>query len=233
MTAPYYEQDGVSIFCGKAEDVLPSLDAVGVVATDPPYGTGGWRRTGSGNGSNPAGTLVREAWDDGATDWLGKLPPLEAVMTFWPAGYAKHLLTAADGLGLTKHRAIYMRKLDPKPQVDGRTRFSIEPIWVLSRDGFLLYGGDDVVECSTPRLGRDAGATGHPYEKPLAAMTWLLSKTDLSPVLDPYMGTGTTLVAAKLLGRRAIGIEKEERWCEVAAKRLAQGVLWPAGTEVA
>lgn len=67
----------------------------------------------------------------------------------------------------------------------------------------------------------------HPTQKPVDLMTWCLSLpwTPEGKVLDPYMGSGPVLIAAKLAGRKAIGIEIEERYCEIAANRLAQGVL--------
>lgn len=67
---------------------------------------------------------------------------------------------------------------------------------------------------------------GHPAEKPIDLMARLIQEsTKTGPILDPFAGSGTTLVAAKNLGHQAIGIEAEERWCEVAASRLSQGVL--------
>jgi DNA modification methylase len=69
--------------------------------------------------------------------------------------------------------------------------------------------------------------TGHPTEKPLPLMRWCLTLCpDAQTILDPFAGSGTTLVAAKLEGRKAIGIEINERYCEIAASRLAQGVLF-------
>jgi DNA modification methylase len=65
----------------------------------------------------------------------------------------------------------------------------------------------------------------HPSPKPLRAMTWILSRLPSGSVIDPFMGSGTTLLAAKMAGREATGIEREERYCEIAAKRLAQEVL--------
>jgi len=68
--------------------------------------------------------------------------------------------------------------------------------------------------------------TGHPTEKPLALIRWCLSLAEGSQtILDPFMGSGTTLVAAKLEGRHAVGIEISEKYCEIAANRLRQGVL--------
>ena len=147
-------------------------------------------------------------------------------MTFAPPARTYQALTAALVAGFDKHRAVYMQKRDPKPMPGGRVRWSMEPVWCLSRDGFLLTGETDCYAASTPRLGRDADATGHPYEKPLEVMTWIVGMVpaDLT-VLDPFMGSGTTLRAAKDLGRKAIGIEINERYCEIAVERLRQAVL--------
>ena len=72
------------------------------------------------------------------------------------------------------------------------------------------------------------GDIGHPTVKPLKVICKLMKTGSAhgSIVLDPFMGSGTTLVAAKNLGRRAIGIELEEKYCEIAVNRLRQGVLW-------
>lgn len=75
------------------------------------------------------------------------------------------------------------------------------------------------------RLGREHGKTGHPAPFPLSLPMRVLLTTGSKTVLDPFAGSGTTLLAAKDLGRNAIGIEIEERYCEIAAKRCAQEVI--------
>ena len=87
-----------------------------------------------------------------------------------------------------------------------------------------------VIEPNTEESERKPGSSSakarlHPHQKPVALMRWCLGFVPEGIVLDPYMGVGTTLLAAKLEGRKAIGIEIEERYCEIAARRLAQGVF--------
>jgi len=77
------------------------------------------------------------------------------------------------------------------------------------------------------QMGDKKEARVHPTQKPLALMRWCLSLVpDAKTVLDPFMGSGTTLVASRLEGRQAVGIEINEKYCEAAAKRLEQGVLF-------
>ena len=78
---------------------------------------------------------------------------------------------------------------------------------------------------ATERILETSGASSHPAQEPLALMHRLLEPLGDGVILDPYCGTGTTLVAAKNQGRKAIGIEIEEKYCEIAAKRLRQEVL--------
>jgi len=224
---PYYEDEQIQIWHGRWQDVLPAIaiDSSVAVITDPPYGTGGWRRPEAGNGSDPSASLIVEDWDDGAIEWIAPCSVAALVLTFWPAARTSKLLAAADAADLTKHRAVYLRKPDPKPQVGGRISWSCEPVWALSRDGVVLYGKSDWHEASAPRVNRNLDATGHPYQKPTSAMKWLVAMTKQPIILDPFMGSGTTLLAAKTLGRRAIGIEQDEAWCAATVSRLQQSVM--------
>jgi tRNA G10 N-methylase Trm11 len=96
-------------------------------------------------------------------------------------------------------------------------------------DGELAYSSRNaafrVFELNRAAIARDGAV--HPTQKPLALMRWCLSLVpEAQTVLDPFMGSGTTLVAARLEGRKAIGIEISERYCEAAVKRLAQKTLF-------
>lgn len=206
---------------GDCREVLPLLPRFDLVLTDPPYGTGGWRRDAAGAGSNPAAKLVREQWDDGALEWLMQCRGAP-VLTFWPAAHMPALMGAAVACGYDKVRMLYMRKRDPKPQVGGRVAWSVEPIVALGKEGFQLYGGTDWCEASTPRLNRDTDATGHPYQKPLQVMAWALDKVRCESVTDVFMGSGTTGVAAVLAGRRFFGVEQDRAYFEMACERISR-----------
>jgi DNA modification methylase len=97
---------------------------------------------------------------------------------------------------------------------------STEEIYVLG-SGFTGKRGGSVVRCD-----RLTGELIHPNEKPVELLGKLIERCPPGLIADPFMGSGTTLVAAKLLGRPAIGVEVDERYCELAANRLAQGVLF-------
>lgn len=216
---PYYQYGGIAIYHGDCRDILYDLaiSSVGaeVLVTDPPYGidysTG---MDGRHSKTKVEGDSSAEVRDEVLAFW-GDQPAL--VFGSWriphPAG-TKMLLIWEKG----EHTGMGDLALPWKP--------NHEEIYVLGsgfcgkRDGSVLRHLA-VAGCVGTRTSRF-----HPTEKPLSLMTALISKCPENwVILDPFMGSGTTLVAAKLLGRQAIGIEIEERYCEIAASRLAQEVL--------
>ena len=197
---PYYEQDGIAIYHGDCLDVLRRM-TVWSILTDPPYGTG-WVRGGGSVGEFNA-SHQQPAWDVFSLEWLSVSRPAEWI-AFAPNSRAVDMRKVASS-------EVSWRKTNPRPNAPATEPIFLSPMRVPAGIEWVGYNGD------TPH---------HPCEKPVDLMTWLLGflRPD-RPVVDPFMGSGSTLVAAKRAGRRAIGIEINERYCEIATRRLAQGVL--------
>lgn len=203
---PYYEKGGITIYHGDCREILPSIDPHAIVS-DPPYGTG-WVR-GGGRVGEFTPKRERPSWDVFSTDWL-RLGRTRHWVVFAPTSRASEVAAA-----LPDAARVDWRKTNPRPCGPDRDAIIIAPAWLPSSIEFPAYNGD------TPL---------HPCQKPIALMAWCLGFAPPTlTVLDPFMGSGSTLVAARDMGRRAIGIEIEERYCEIAAKRLAQGVLFAHG----
>lgn len=237
---PYYEDGAVQIFHGDCREVLPQLSAVDHVITDPPYD----EVTHAG-----ARSLARQ-YSDKATicniDFNSTTA--EALRVLFASIAARRWLVATMDWR-------HLRALEVEPPVGWRfVRFGV---WV-KPNGAPQFTGDrpatgweavaifhravqDSLRMAWNGGGHHAVFTHpkingqHPTAKPEPLMHELVTLfTDPGEViLDPFMGSGTTLVAAKRLGRKAIGIELEEKYCEVAAKRLAQGALDLFGEQTA
>jgi site-specific DNA-methyltransferase (adenine-specific) len=233
---PYYDDGkGIQIYLGDCRDVLPGLGPVDHVITDPPYEA---EAHGLARRQTREHTVAEYQIDFGqmdsetrgavgaemarlSTGWILVFCQVEAAM-LW-----------RDALAPARYfRTQIWRKPDGAPQFTGdRPGMGYESIvtcWAgQGRSRWNGGGKHGVYEHCVNNFGRLTSGRPHPTMKPLALMTELVSLfTDPGEtILDPFMGSGTTLRAAKDLGRKAIGIELEEKWCEVAAKRLAQEVL--------
>lgn len=209
---PYYEEDGIVIYNGNCLDVVPQLEPVDLVLTDPPYGLKENAHRVASRGKLAATT------DYGDFDWDKE-----------PASKEEIQLALSKG----KQAIIW-----------GGNYFHLPP----SR-GWLVWdkenGGNDFADCELAwtnikmsvrilrhmwhgmlRKTERTVKRVHPTQKPIALMAWCLGfAPEAKTILDPFMGSGTTLRAAKDLGRKAIGIEIEEKYCEIAANRLRQSVL--------
>ena len=212
----YYEDESIRLYHGDCLQIDAWLEA-DVLVTDPPYGIA-WRAAGlhsdrtrrqsatmsiTGDESVAARDDVLGMWGDRPAvvfgSWREPRPPK------------------------VTHRLIW-HKAGRKPGV------SPAPYFPNDEEVYLLGGGwqgkptPTVLTTTEPRE-RQPSEIGHPTPKPIGLMERLVNKCPEGVIADPFAGSGATLLAARNLGRKAIGVELEERYCEVIAKRLAQGVL--------
>jgi site-specific DNA-methyltransferase (adenine-specific) len=204
---PFYQDDQVTIYHGDCRELLPHVEA-DVLVTDPPYGidynSGARRNELAASIQGDKDTSLR----DGILDaWDG--PAL--VFGTWriprPEGTKARLIWDTKG-------ALGMGDLSIpwKP--------SDQEIYVLG-SGFSGHRGSNVLTVA-PVQAKAANGRLHPHEKPVALLAALMEKCPPGVIVDPFMGSGSTLVAGKSLSRKVVGIEVEERYCEVAARRCSQ-----------
>lgn len=225
---PYYSDDSCTIFCGRCEKIIPHLPKVDLVLADPPYGgdltvdfadrfrrkAGKWWKNtnqqtqkrhkpidGDDKPFDPALLLGIQAshkvlW---GANWYASRLPDSGGWWVWDKRNGKRDVSKADW-----------------PMSD------VELAWTDVGKGARIFRHTWFGLIRDSELGEHY----HPTQKPVALMKWCieLSKTD-GVILDPYMGSGTTLRAAKDLGRKAIGIESDEEYCAIAVQRLRQEVL--------
>ena len=195
---PYYDHAGITIYHGDCREVLPHVTA-DVLVTDPPYGHAD-KWTGGTWAENPMYADARR-WDREPFPDLAQVIARTSQAIVWGGNY----------YALPPSRCwLAWEKTQRMP-----TMADLELAWT---------NMDRPAKSWTEDRNPD-GKRWHPTQKPVSLMQWCLGFVPGGTVLDPFMGGGTTLVAAKNLGRRAIGIEIEERYCEIAAKRLSQEVM--------
>jgi site-specific DNA-methyltransferase (adenine-specific) len=245
LNQPFYADGSVTLYHGDCRDVLPTLESAALVLTDPPYNVSersGREHTTVGKLKRKDGT-ARKVWRDfGALD-RGFDPALflTEVTRLLPEGGSLIAFTSEFTLpayltsGLNHRSLIYWHKTNPTPAFRQLYVRAVEmAVWqVKGKTGWTFNGGGYVPNVyEGPILAghsvvNDHEARIHPTQKPewlMRALITLHSRPG-DVVLDPFVGSGTTLRAAKDLGRRAIGIEINERYCELAARRLGQDVF--------
>lgn len=224
---PYYQHAGITIYHGDCRKIVASGVKADLLVTDPPYGLGLGRK------ANRQGAGVKRHHTGMCHTGKGPVLPRSYADSDWDdAPVDDALLDLVRSCA--KHQIIFGGNYFPLPpskcwlvwdKLRGDTDFAdCELAWTnLNKsvrriayrwNGFLVAPG-----CKDVRV--------HPAQKPVAVMRWVIAQAppDCHSIFDPFMGSGTTLVAAKSLGISAIGIEKEERYCEIAAQRLSQEVL--------
>ena len=209
---PFYDEDGITIYNADCAKVLPFLEPCDLLLTDPPYGINWNTKSNIGKGKSAYKTNF------GAFDWDKKTPPK------WLFGLMCEK---------TEHQIIF-----------GGNYFNLEPsscwlVWDKETNGNfadceLAWTN---LKCAVRKFKyrwngmlqenmQNKETRLHPTQKPLAVMKWCLSLVpDAKTILDPFAGSGTTLRAAKDLGLQAVGIERDERYCQIAVDRLRQRTL--------
>jgi hypothetical protein len=193
--------EGVTLYLGDCRELLPSIGKVDAVVTDPPYGTGCAPRGGKTAGSIKFDDVPDLPWDTLDVAWMDDVPSSAAIAAFC------HPATA--------------------PTLGGK----------MQSDGLLIYVktnpspfGTSIEACVTRGFGRRPpqhveaynafNGQVHPTQKPLEVMDFVCRRAPGEIILDPFMGSGTTGVAAVRLGRKFIGIEIEPRYFDIACRRI-------------
>jgi site-specific DNA-methyltransferase (adenine-specific) len=228
LPTPYYvSADGaITIYHGDAREILPSLETVAAIVTDPPF-------------------FMPASHFQSRVKWQRSWGDVSILGTFWAStldaalpilSRTGHFLTFCNGDSYPVFYPEMYRRFDTlKCLVWDKGHVGLGRIWrhqhelVIAgrwRESFFDIRGrlySDVIKASAT----SSATRTHPVEKPPELLAQLIEPItrDDDIVLDPFMGSGTTLMAARSLGRRAIGIEMEERYCESAAKKLSQESL--------
>ena len=243
---PYYDDGrGIQIFLGDCRDVLPLLekDSVDLLVTDPPYAVS---VAGIGRWEMRYGRTTDLDFFPGDTDWVAMTATVTEAVGAAREKLASHgsayvwcshrqlgpLTALFEGDGWSTRFLVWAKEC-PVPPAPGSGWPNAAELCLYSyRKGRRWqYPGvcpvrSNVITADAYRFGQP-GKVAHPTQKPLAVLVPLLEASSQPGdiVLDCFAGSGSTLVAAKMLGRRAIGIEIDERYCQLAADRLRQEVL--------
>jgi len=245
---PYYEKNGHIIYHGDCLEVLSSLEkkSIDLIWTDPPYGndngSGDWAESRVGVKGARKAPLERIS-NDSEKAWKSILPRFLSLSTPLLKPQSAFCCSISGGGGSPPRFAQLAQMMDAE------MRFFQAVVWDKSARGnglgwryrrnyeFIMVGhpksgklGWADEEVAVPNITRIAPEPNqlHPTQKPPSLIAqfihWHTHKGDL--VVDPFMGSGSTIVAARDLGRKSIGIEIDEKYCEIAADRLRQEVLF-------
>lgn len=194
-----------TLYLGDCMGILPTLGKVDAVITDPPYGIG------ASAGTGKYGRLKIEASAD--LGWDGAIPDDALLLAVVAAG-DKAVLFGGNYFGLQPSRNFLI--WDKGAGFKGRDFAECEMAW-------CSWDGNARVLTYDPLARGDYRNKEHPTQKPVAVMSWAIGHAGpAETILDPFMGSGSTGVAALQLGRKFIGIEREPKYFDIACKRIEQ-----------
>jgi site-specific DNA-methyltransferase (adenine-specific) len=218
LPQPYFEKDGITIYHGDCREILPALPMFDLLLTDPPYGIDD-KISNGGGGHTKNKTKFHNRYKDGPR-W-DRIRPSSEAFRFMFERSKTQIICGANYF--VEHLPVSRGWVFWDKQGDGMSSVNNELIFTSLDRSIATFS-----RCH----GLDKGFMNkdgvlHPTQKPVALMRWLLALVpNAETVVDPFAGSATTLVAARLEGRKAVGIEIHEAYCEKAAKRFDQGVLF-------
>ena len=252
---PYYEDDLVTLYCADCADVLPALSGIDLIFTSPPYNLNCTTKPGGGFDGMTSGTARAGKWSGGALAdgyeshgddmpmpdyeaWQRKvLTASWATLSERGAIFYNHKPRVQDGK-LLHPRTFLPPEFEPFVRQEviwarpgginaGITHYcsTYEVIIVIARPGFCLKSKSASMLGDVWRVVPVAN-TEHPAPFPKELPGHALETTGARSALDPFAGSGSTLLAAKERGARAVGIEVDRRWCDLAVRGLSQGGLF-------
>lgn len=213
MTEPYYSDDLVTLYHGDCREITAWLKA-DVLVTDPPYGIG-WKIGVNRAAKSKAHAGIANDADTSCRD---------EVLALWGTRPGVVFGTWAAQVDAPRQTLVWRKPVDAGVvgSVTGYRR-DTELIFLVGEWPVVTSRWSSVIETGG---GKARYLNGHPHAKPDHLMQSLIERAPSGVVADPFAGSGSTLVAAKALGRPAIGVEFDERYCEIAARRLAQDTLF-------
>lgn len=229
MAEPYYDDGRVTIYHGDCRDILPALAPIDVLVTDPPYGVTDheWDRiVPAGEWMAAAPACVAFAAEPFATALILSAPLEFRYDLVWVKNTASNTLNAARQPLRQHERVLVFGRADYRPTKVARSAAEMARLNQQQRERYALKYPGTVLTFPAVNC-RNGERTLHPSQKPVELLRWLIEAyaPPDAVLADPFCGSGTTLRAAKDLGRRAIGIETREDYCEATVRRLAQEVL--------
>ncbi len=237
LQKPYYQDEWVTIYHGDCREILPHLEKVDLVLTDPPYG------------------VTKLEWDNDKTDYMitliGIVRDNGAVIVFSTQPFTTKLIY--ENLKTFRYTWVWDKEITGNPLLAKYQPLKIhEEICVFSKEPhryfpimtkgiFRKKGGgrskllnmdmsashnDEYYPVSILRFPNSARGE-HPTQKPNGLISYLVQSYSMpnEMILDPFLGSGTTAYCAKKLNRKCVGIEIEEKYCEIVAKRCSQSVF--------
>jgi site-specific DNA-methyltransferase (adenine-specific) len=237
IVRPYFQESNVVIYHGDCREILPTLPKVDLVLTDPPYGVGIGEHNNQAKSGGYGGHLAKGAYLSFADTYENFVSIVVPALNI--------------AIGKARCAAVFSG-----PHIHEQAKpTSIGGVWYPSATGrtpwgsknflpVLLYGNPPGAGQHRPTVIQTSALAednGHPCPKPLEWLLWLvrIGSREGDLILDPFAGSGTTAVAAKKLGRRCIAVEIEEKYCEIAARRIQEAsmplfdVLRPIQMEIA